>query len=134
MAALMSIIAADLTAALNMIEEYEKSHSGALKNIAAYHLQQAAEKLIKIQILSADSGIDDHKLYTHNLDFLVRTAKACNINLTIPEYVFQKRNIITGWESGSRYIPDFSVRIDTLKKACSVIYEWYNDLKSSGLR
>ena len=52
MAALMSIIAADLTAALNMIEEYEKSHSSALKNIAAYHLQQAAEKLIKIQILS----------------------------------------------------------------------------------
>ena len=41
------IIKADLIAASHAIEVFEEKHIRDIKNIAAYHLQQAVEKLIK---------------------------------------------------------------------------------------
>lgn len=45
-----SIIKADIIAARQAIEYFEQKGIKEIKNIAAYHLQQAAEKLIKYQI------------------------------------------------------------------------------------
>ena len=44
------LIRADIIAAKQAIEYFESKKIRDMKNIAAYHLQQAAEKLIKIQI------------------------------------------------------------------------------------
>ncbi len=48
----MSLIKADIVAAQQAVNYYENSNLKDIKNVAAYHLQQATEKLIKIQIYS----------------------------------------------------------------------------------
>ena len=48
-----NLIKADIIAARQAIDYYEKKQIKDIKNIAAYHLQQAAEKLIKLQIIKA---------------------------------------------------------------------------------
>lgn len=62
-----SLIMADIIAARQAIAYYDEKGIKDIKNIAAYHLQQAAEKLIKIQIYQGVSGINNRELYTHDL-------------------------------------------------------------------
>jgi len=50
------IIRADILAARRAIEDFEETGIKDIKNIAAYHLQQASEKLIKLQIYSHASS------------------------------------------------------------------------------
>ena len=47
----IGIITADLIAAGHAISEYENGGIKDIKNIAAYHLQQAAEKFITVRPL-----------------------------------------------------------------------------------
>ena len=64
----IGIITADLIAAGHAISEYENGGIKDIKNIAAYHLQQAAEEIIKIQIYAKVNNPDLSKLYTHNIE------------------------------------------------------------------
>jgi len=50
------IIKADILASRRAIEDFEETRIRDIKNIAAYHLQQAAEKLINLQIYSIPIG------------------------------------------------------------------------------
>lgn len=118
------LIRADIIAARQAIEYYDQTHIKDIKNVAAYHLQQAAEKLIKYQIYAALQITENRKMYTHDLSKLVEYAKAENIFLNIPDYICDHINSITEWEAGSRYDIGFSIRIDTLKKCYEIIAEW----------
>ena len=53
------LIKADLITAKQAIDYYEEKRIKDIKNIAAYHLQQATEKLIKYQIYSSGIKIDN---------------------------------------------------------------------------
>ncbi len=64
----MSLIRADIIAAEQAINYYETTGAKDIKNIAAYHIQQAAEKLIKIQIYANASNINYAAIYTHNIE------------------------------------------------------------------
>ena len=118
------IIEADIIAARQAIEYFEISGNRNIKNVAAYHLQQAAEKLIKIQIYSSCSNISNNQMFTHNLERLIVYADSLGIAPVIPDYIRKHSLQITDWEAGSRYDVDFSVRIDTLKKTYEVICKW----------
>ena len=58
----MSLIKADIMAAEQAIGTSEEQGFRDIKNIAAYHLQQAAEKLIKIQIYVNCATVNNHSL------------------------------------------------------------------------
>ena len=58
-----------------------------LKGLAGYHLQQAAEKLIKIQIYKAGIAIDFSKMYRHNIRDLMQYANQLGITLVVPPYI-----------------------------------------------
>lgn len=118
------IIKADIIAAKQAIEYFEANGNRNIKNVAAYHLQQAAEKLIKIQIYANCSNINYSQLYTHNLERLILYADSSGVELIIPDYIREHSLQITDWESGSRYDVGFSVRIDTLKKTYEVLSKW----------
>jgi len=118
------LIKADIIAAKQAIEYFEEKHVRDMKNIAAYHLQQAAEKLIKIQIYNQCSQVDNAQMYTHQIEKLILYADSLGINPIIPDYIRQNSLIITAWEAGSRYDIGFSIRIDTLKKCYAVISDW----------
>lgn len=118
------IIRADILAAKQAISCFEKDGIKDIKNIAAYHLQQAAEKIIKYQIYKSGIEIDNRQIYTHDLRRLMRYAEEKEIAITMPEYIKAHIDTITDWEAGSRYDVEFSVRIDVLKKCYDTVSEW----------
>ena len=119
-----SIIKADIIAARQAIEYFEQKGIKEIKNIAAYHLQQAAEKLIKYQIYQSLESTDNRSMYTHDLSKLLDYAEAEGLELIVPDYIRNHANQITDWEAGSRYDFSFVCRIDTLKKCYETISEW----------
>ena len=122
------LIRADIIAAKQAIAFFEEKKVKDIKNIAAYHLQQASEKIIKYQIYKVLSDTDNRKMYTHDLSKLREYADSEGIPLIVPEYIDDHLNSITDWEAGSRYDIGFSIRIDTLKKCAEVIEAWEKEI------
>ncbi|MBR4782001.1 MAG: HEPN domain-containing protein [Lachnospiraceae bacterium] len=121
-----SLIKADIIAARQAIEYYELKGIKSIKNIAAYHLQQATEKIIKYQIYESGVTIDNSQIYTHNIERLLVYGDSLGISLNVPDYIREKTARITDWEAGSRYDMSFSIRIDLLKKTYDVIEKWFS--------
>lgn len=125
-------IEADLFVAEATIKKADSMTSKAGKfyrGLAGYHLQQAAEKLIKIQIYSSGKSISNSKMYRHSLDDLITYAESLDIPLIIPKWIRDKTYVITGWEAEGRYDIHFVVRLDTLKKCLSEIIKWNDSLQ-----
>ena len=118
------LIRADIIAAKQAIEYYDKKQIKDIKNVAAYHLQQAAEKLLKYQIYKLLDKTDNSKMYTHDLSRLMDYADSQKLDLVVPDYIRKHANMITDWEAGSRYDTGFVVRIDTIKTCYKVIVYW----------
>ncbi len=124
-------IEADLFVAKATIDRIKQLSSKAGKYYrgqAAYHLQQAAEKLIKIQIYNSGKAINNHKMYRHSLDDLITYAASLGISLNVPKWIDEKKYVITSWEAEGRYDVHFVVRIDTLERAHTEINNWYATL------
>lgn len=130
----MALIKADILMAKQGISLFEQNGIREIKNMTAYHLQQAAEKLIKIQIYRSGVEYNNKQLYIHNLVSLIRYAKSLGIEILIPKEIDENALDITDWEAGSRYDLHFSIRIDKLKKIYSVIWNWYEAVYAKGIR
>ena len=115
------LIKADILTAKQAIETFEEKKLKDIKNIAAYHLQQATEKMIKYQIYKSISNPNNRQMYTHDISRIKAYAESKGVTLIIPQYVLEHMNTITDWEAGSRYDIGFSIRIDTLKRCYEVI-------------
>ena len=130
----MGLIKADIIAANQAISYYKENNVKNCKNIAAYHIQQAVEKLIKIQIYRSGVTYSNHKVFTHDLIFLHKYACSLNICYSIPKGILKDLKNITDWEAGSRYSVRFSVRIDKLENTYKQVLYWYNQLYKFGIR
>ena len=130
----MGLIKDDILMAKQGIEIFEENKIREVKNMSAYHLQQAVEKLIKIQIYRSGIEYDNRNMYVHNLVKLITYAKKIGIDLKIPKSIDENALMITDWEAGSRYDIHFSIRIDTLKKMYQIVNEWYGEVYSAGIR
>lgn len=95
-------------------------------NIVGYHIQQSIELAIK-HIL-AMHGMPFQK--THDLDQLIVLAKSNNIELYLPEYLQEKADVISLWETKTRYVIGFKVELNRIEKAL-IELERYFDLLSS---
>ena len=125
-------VQADLLAALDAIHRAEKirpKEAKYIKGLAGYHLQQAAEKMIKLQIYQSGREYNNAKMYRHSLDDLITYAESLNISLIIPDYVDEKKYVITRWEAQGRYDMHAAVRLDTLKRCYQEMEQWYRNLK-----
>ena len=127
---LADLVTAD--AAMDRASKESKRLAKYLKGLAGYHLQQAAEKMIKLQIYKAGVAIDFAKMYRHNIRDLITYAGQLGISLNLPAYVKKHDVMISGWEAEGRYEVHAVVRADTLKKAYEEMTRWYEDLKSLG--
>jgi HEPN domain-containing protein len=126
------IIWADIVMAKQGIEVYKNNTKlKDVKNMCAYHLQQAVEKLIKIQIYKSEIKYDDKSMYSHNISSLLLYANSIGVSILIPQIVSDNATIISSWEAGSRYDLHFSVRIDTLEKSLAVVEKWYYQVKKA---
>ena len=133
----MGQIIADLYMADAAIRKAETLSSKAgkfFRGLAGYHLQQAAEKLIKIQIYDSGIEINNAKMYRHSLDDLMAYAESMGIELLVPKWVNTKKYVITSWEAEGRYDLHFVVRMDTLKRCYEELDQWRKDLVNSKKR
>lgn len=126
------IIQADIIMARQALEIYKNNPKlKDVKNMCAYHLQQAVEKMIKIQIYKSGIDYDNKSMYSHNIRVLLVYAESKNIKMNVPRFIEDNASVITKWEAGSRYDLHFSVRIDTLEKYLVEIEGWYRYIKKS---
>lgn len=130
----MGLIKADILMARQGIELYNEKKIKEVKNTVAYHIQQASEKMIKIQIYRSGIAFNNSAVYIHNLPKLIAYAESIGIMLVIPDEIRSNALTITDWEAGSRYDLQFVVRIDTLEKYQKIVEDWFNDLKNKGIK
>ena len=124
------LIKADLIMAKQGLEKYkENTKIKNLKNMVAYHIQQAVEKMIKIQIYHSGKPYDNKSIYTHDINNLIVYSRLIGVKLVIPKVIEDNCMTITDWEAGSRYDIKFSVRVDTLETYIGVCDEWMKQIK-----
>ena len=127
-------VEADLYMADVAIQKAESLSSKAgkfFRGQAGYHLQQAAEKMIKFQIYDSGLNIDNSKLYRHSLDDLITYGLSIGVKLNVPKWVDSKKYVITSWEAEGRYDLHFVVRMDTLKRCYQEIKQWHLELSGT---
>lgn len=130
----MSLIKADLLMARQGIMLYQNKEIREIKNQSAYHLQQAAEKLIKIQIYHSGTAYNNKALFVHNLKSLINYADSLKISAIIPKYIRNNALTISDWEASGRYDIHFSVKITSLNRCYAEITDWYTLLHAQGIR
>ena len=135
----MAMVLADLKVAEWAIKEAEAGETGKgqakyIKAQSAYHLQQAAEKLIKLQLYSSRLKLNYAKIHNHSITALIQYSGTIGMALNIPQYVVNNAKAITDWEAQGRYDLHIIVRIDSLKKAQKEIRQWYDELYAAGYR
>ena len=111
------LILADLRIALN----YYDSDDKALRLQAAYHMQQAIEKTIKLK-----AEIEGLNLWGHDIERLIVECEDNSVVTDIPSYIRNNADTITRWEAECRYYPVKVVRRDSIKKAYDITIEWLN--------
>lgn len=127
----MAQIQADIFLAEIAVAETEKRTPKAAKYIkgqAGYHLQQATEKMIKIQLYASGKVLDPAKIYKHKIYDLIRYASSIGVALVLPAYIDRNAVAISDWEAEGRYDIHVTVRITQIKKCLKVICDWYKQL------
>lgn len=95
-------IKADLVLAEKAIEESKTQkprYAKYLRGQAAYHLQQTAEKLIKIQLYHSGKKLDHSKIYKHGIGQLLTYADDLGIDLYAPALIRKNDELLTSWEA-----------------------------------
>ena len=91
-------------------------------------MQQAAEKLIKIQLYHSAKKLDNAKIYKHGIGSLLVYADDLNISIIVPAIVRKNDELLTSWEAEGRYDVHIVVRTDTLQKYLQEISQWYDSV------
>ena len=126
---LLSYAKADIRAARLALESVraKEGNEKATKGIAAYHAQQAIEKIIKSEIYKVNPDISPRKMYTHKIYDLCAIAKTNHID--VPKGIKEKSYMYSDWEAAGRYDLHFSVRIDSIEKALRLAENWLKQIE-----
>lgn len=108
-----------IKADLKIVDNYAESDDKALRLQAAYHMQQAIEKTIKLK-----AEILGLSLWGHDIDVLIRICDDENIDIGVPKIIRDKADMYTHWEAECRYYPIKVVRRDSIRNAYNAIVDW----------
>lgn len=119
---------ADIHASKSALEavKAKEGNEKATKGIAAYHAQQAIEKILKSEIYKADPDISPRMMYTHKIYDLCAIAESYGIE--VPKGIKNNAYKYSDWEAAGRYDLHFSVRTDSIEKALRLAEEWLNKI------
>lgn len=93
----------DWKAAKNLLRIPENDE--AYMNNVAYHLQQAVEKTLKAFLECVGVTVPN----THDIDKLVRMSRNNGSRVVITEWIEDKADMLTRWETDTRYDMDYCV-------------------------
>lgn len=89
-----------------------------MQNMAAYHTQQAIEKILKNMIIQA-RGYGNNN---HDIDRLLVDAK--DLQLDIPDWIEEESYEISRWATTIRYNSNFKVNRDKISEINLKIEDW----------
>mgnify|MGYP003312136694 CR=1 FL=1 len=93
-------------------------------NQAAYHLQQALELAIKH--IFCIKGLPLQK--THDIDQLIVYARDSGVDLYLPDYFIQKAEMISNWESKTRYVLGFKLELEKIRTTIDELQSYFEIL------
>ena len=96
-------------------------------NNAAYHLQQAVEKVLKGALECVGVTVPN----THKITKLISMVINNGANLVITEWIDEHSEMLSEWEAESRYNMDFLVEKRKLDRAMEEIREFF---RKNGIR
>ena len=108
----------DYKAAENLLKIPENDE--AYMNTVAYHLQQAVEKTLKAFLECVGVTVPN----THDIDKLVRMSKNNGSRVVITEWVEEKTDMLTRWETDTRYDIDYCVEKNKVQTGLKEIKEF----------
>lgn len=111
------LIRADLKLAAENYDNNDK----AVRLQAAYHMQQAVEKTIKLK-----AEIEGLNLWGHDIDILIKECDDAGVDIHVPQYILEHSDMITHWEAECRYYPIKAVRRDVIKRVYEATKQWLN--------
>lgn len=100
-----------------------------MTDLAAYHAQQAIEKLLKY-VLHDGMGMDNtaREFKTHNLFFLIDWIERKS-SFTVPDSLKEMADEITDWEANSRYGESSIAEKDRIQSAIDI----YSQLRTKAI-
>ena len=115
----------DYRVAENLLKVPENDE--AYMNTVAYHLQQAVEKTLKAFLECAGVTVPN----THDIDRLVRMSGNNGSRAVITEWVEDKADMLTRWETDTRYDMDYCVEKEKVLKGLKEVKHF---LEINGLK
>lgn len=104
---------------------YETFDDEVMLNYAGYHLQQAVELTLKYILFI--NGIDFPKV--HSINQLVSIFEENDLFDLIPQYIDDNSDMITNWESQTRYILNYQIARRKIDKAFPEIEKLIKDVE-----
>lgn len=114
-----------ILADLKLADSHMSDENKAVRLQAAYHMQQAVEKTIKLK-----AEIEGLNLWGHNISALIKSCDDQGIEIGIPKTIREKAQMITGWEAECRYYPIKVVRKDSIRKVYDTTVTWLSQGKT----
>lgn len=107
----------------------EKTNDEMILNNAAYHLQQAVEKVLKGALECVGVTVP----YSHKISKLVAMVFNNGANLTITDWLDDHAEMLSEWETETRYNMDFLVEKRKLDRAMEEVRNFMeiNGIKDS---
>ena len=125
----LAMALADIKAAQSALRIYEVEGLREIKGLCAYHIQQAFEKMLKIQLYQSKKELDNTRIYRHSIQQLIDYGRELKIEMVTGKYLEDNAEIITDWEASGRYDIRFSTKVTTLRKAIKEAETLYSQLK-----
>lgn len=93
-----------------------------MQNTAAYHIEQAVEKILKSMIVKqgGQPGI------THSIMELCKDLEEMNVE--VPEWVKENDDEITAWSTTIRYNANFKADNDIIERVISLTEDWIKEI------
>lgn len=110
-----------IMADLNIVYHYADSNSKSEKLQAAYHMQQAIEKTIKLKAM-----IKGLNMWGHDLDKLIYECDKRDIDIGVPNFIRKRAGVYTSWEARCRYTPTVIVNKNSIWEAYRATVAWLN--------
>lgn len=104
---------------------YNAYDDESMLNYTGYHLQQAVE--LSLKYLLFINGIDFPKV--HSINQLISIFEENNMFDYIPNYIDDNSDMLTNWESMTRYIVNYQIARRKIEKAIPVIEQFLIDVE-----
>lgn len=129
----------NVISARQALKAYNTINQKDLKNVAAYHAQQAIELLLKYKIYTnkqyyqnnTDKNGTIKEIYKHDIDKLIKSYCDKYGIKDIPSKIRKNAVMYTNWEAGSRYGLSFSVKITSIESVLTEIENWIVKIRPS---